>query len=80
MARPLTLMATRRFIGRSWEDGGMPPDAAPPKQPPRVSPPEPRDDLALPTQSEDDTDVGWGELPEPDDDERLSRERPPHWG
>ena len=27
----------------------------------------------------EDTDVGWGERPEPDDDERLSRERPPHW-
>jgi hypothetical protein len=27
----------------------------------------------------EDTDAGWGERPEPDDDERLSRERPPHW-
>jgi hypothetical protein len=33
----------------------------------------------LPTQSQEDTDVGWGEQPEPDDDERLHRERPPHW-
>lgn len=28
----------------------------------------------------DDADIGWGERAEPDDDERLSRERPPHWG
>jgi hypothetical protein len=33
----------------------------------------------LPEQSREDTDVGWGERPEPDDDERLSRDRPPHW-
>jgi hypothetical protein len=30
--------------------------------------------------SQEDTDAGWGERPEPDDDERLCRERPPHWG
>ncbi|HET9971021.1 MAG TPA: hypothetical protein VFQ68_22475 [Streptosporangiaceae bacterium] len=33
----------------------------------------------LPEQSQDETDVGWGEAPEPDDDERLRQERPPHW-
>ncbi|MGC1281775.1 MAG: hypothetical protein WA895_02470 [Streptosporangiaceae bacterium] len=33
----------------------------------------------LPAQSQEDTDVGWGEQPEPEDDERLHRERPPHW-
>jgi hypothetical protein len=33
----------------------------------------------LPVQSQEDTDVGWGELPGPDDDERLRGERPPHW-
>lgn len=27
----------------------------------------------------DDTDVGWGERPDPDDDERFLREVPPHW-
>ena len=33
-----------------------------------------------PEQSEDDTDVGWSEQPdEVDDDERLLREKPPHW-
>jgi hypothetical protein len=65
-------MATGEFPGRTWDDGGMPPDEAP-KQP------DPREPV-LPTQSREDTDVGWGEPPGPDDDERLSRERPPHWG
>lgn len=32
----------------------------------------------LPEQSREDTDAGWGEYPEPDD-ERLYRDRPPHW-
>jgi hypothetical protein len=67
------------FIGRIWDDGCMPPEKAP-KQPARVSPPDPRDEPVLPARSQDDTDVGWGESPAPDDDERLNRERPPHWG
>jgi hypothetical protein len=33
----------------------------------------------LPVQSQEDTDIGWGERPEPDDSEHLYRERPPHW-
>lgn len=33
----------------------------------------------LPEQSREDTDAGWGEYAVPDDDERLRRERPPHW-
>jgi hypothetical protein len=33
----------------------------------------------LPEQTDDDTDAGWGEAPEPDDDERLAQERPPHY-
>ena len=33
----------------------------------------------LPEQSQDETGVGWGEAPEPDDDDRLRQERPPHW-
>jgi hypothetical protein len=36
-------------------------------------------DLPL-EQSEDDTDRGWGERPdEADDDERIAREKPPHY-
>ena len=41
--------------------------------------PDPDDKSVLPEQTEDETAVGWGEAPEPDDDERLRSERPPHW-
>lgn len=34
---------------------------------------------ALPEKGRDESDVGGGERPEPDDDERFSRDRPPHW-
>jgi hypothetical protein len=44
-----------------------------------LRPPYPDDTPVLPARSPADTDVGWSEPPEPDDDERLSRERPPHW-
>lgn len=38
------------------------------------------DDEVLPEQTSDDTDRGWGEAADdPDDDERLIREKPPHW-
>jgi hypothetical protein len=37
------------------------------------------DDEVLPEQTSDDTDRGWGEHPPEDDDERLIREKPPHW-
>ena len=33
----------------------------------------------LPTQSREDTDLGWGDYPDRDDDDRLLRDRPPHW-
>ena len=32
----------------------------------------------LPERSLEDTDAAWGDLPERDDD-RLYRDRPPHW-
>jgi len=41
--------------------------------------PDPDDKPVLPAQTEDETGIGWGEAPEPDDDERLRQERPPHW-
>ena len=44
-----------------------------------VGPLRSADKPALPGRSAEDTDVGWGDDPEPDDDQRLSRERPPHW-
>ena len=33
-------------------------------------------------QTSDDTDLGWGEVPPPDDahDDWLREQRPPHWG
>jgi hypothetical protein len=34
----------------------------------------------LPDVNDDERGVGWGETPEPDDDERLLREVPPHHG
>jgi hypothetical protein len=36
-------------------------------------------DPVPPEQSEDDTDRGWGERPDEDDDERIAREKPPHY-
>jgi hypothetical protein len=40
-----------------------------------------RDDDVLPEQTSDDTDRGWGERDDDElsDDERLIREKPPHW-
>jgi AcrR family transcriptional regulator len=40
---------------------------------------KPRDTRVLPEQSREDTDAGWGERAESDDDERFYRDRPPHW-
>ena len=37
------------------------------------------DKPVLPVKSVDETSVGWGEAPEPDDEERLRQDRPPHW-
>jgi hypothetical protein len=50
----------------------MPAPVPPEPVPPEPVPPGP------PEQSREDTDAGWGELPERDDD-RLYRDRPPHW-
>jgi hypothetical protein len=33
----------------------------------------------LPVQSREDTDIAWGEQPEPGETDRLYRDRPPHW-
>jgi AcrR family transcriptional regulator len=50
-----------------------------PKQPASPRPADPDDEPVLPVQSREDTDAAWGEPAEPDDDERLYRDRPPHW-
>jgi hypothetical protein len=64
----------------------MPPDPVPeqpadsvPEQPANVRPPAADATPVLPVRSPGDTDVGWSEPPELDDDERLYRDRPPHW-
>jgi hypothetical protein len=54
------------------DDAGMTPSAS---EPPAPEPPAP----APPVQSREDTDVGWGEYRERDDDDWLLRDRPPHW-
>lgn len=40
--------------------------------------PSPSGEPVLPEQSREDTDAAWGEYPESSDD-RLYRDRPPHW-
>jgi AcrR family transcriptional regulator len=47
----------------------------------RAGPAGPPEGIApvRPEQSREDTDAEWGEPAEPDDDERLYRDRPPHW-
>jgi hypothetical protein len=47
---------------------------------PRIARRRPSPDPVLPAVTDDERDVGWGEMPEPDDDERLLREVPPHHG
>ena len=37
-------------------------------------------DAVLPDVTTDERDLGWGELPEPSDDDRYLREVPPHHG
>jgi hypothetical protein len=49
------------------------------KQSPGVKRPDLGEMPLLPVRSGEDTDAGWGEHPEPEDDERFYRERPPHW-
>jgi hypothetical protein len=56
------------------------PTPTPPDEPPPPTPPPPADHRpVLPQRSSDETDAAWGERPEPDDDDRLRQERPPHY-
>jgi len=48
-------------------------------QPANPNPPEPRKERPAPQPSQDETDLGWNEQPEPTDEERFNRDRPPHW-
>ena len=56
----------------------MPPDTAA-NQPSSTSSADPDDPPALPDRGPADSDAAWGDAPEPDDDERLTLDRPPHW-
>ncbi len=55
----------------------MPQDDTAPDAPPGPAVPEP--EPAVPAQSLEDTDIGWGDYAEPNDDDRLLGDRPPHW-
>jgi hypothetical protein len=55
------------------------PDRKASSRSPDVDPSERVHTPVPPVQSQEDTDVGWGGQHEPEDDERLYRERPPHW-
>jgi hypothetical protein len=50
-----------------------------PEPPASAGPLDPDDEPVLSAKSQEDTDAVWGERAEPDDDERLYRDRPPHW-
>lgn len=50
-----------------------------PENPAGASPSSRQDQQAPPVQSREDTDIAWGEQPEPDENDRLYRDRPPHW-
>jgi hypothetical protein len=72
-----------RSAGDEPQDGVAPdqPGGRQPRgeQPPGEQPPAERGRRA--DQTRDDTDVGWGEVPEPADahDRWLLEQRPPHW-
>lgn len=56
-----------------------PPASDPPDKPDKPDKNRRPEKPALPDRSGDETDVGWGDRPEPDDDDRLNGDRPPHW-
>ena len=56
------------------------PTAQPPATGPRIARGRSSAGAVLPDTTSDEQDIGWGEIPEPEDDERLRREVPPHHG
>jgi hypothetical protein len=56
----------------------MPPHEAP-KESTHAGQSSRQDQQALPVHSWEDTDIAWGEQPEPDENDRLYHDRPPHW-
>lgn len=49
-----------------------------PQTPPAKPVPPAPEAPVIPDRSDDDADVGWGERSD-ENEERLQRERPPHW-
>ena len=72
MAERLGLEAVR------GDDHRMPPYEAP-EDPADARPSDRQNQQALPVQSREDCDIAWGEQAEPDENDRLYRDRPPHW-
>ena len=58
------------------------PSPAPISKPPTSDPSKPptSDPSVLPDVTTDERDLGWGELPDPSDDDRYLRDVPPHHG
>ena len=65
--------------GRQPRSAGPPADD-PTDRPPTGSPLPAAERPVLPDVTTDERDIGWGELPEPGDDDRYLREVPPHHG
>jgi hypothetical protein len=57
-----------------------PPAAAAPRVRRRSADRRPSGEPLLPDITADERDLGWGDRPDPEDDERLLREVPPHHG
>ncbi len=71
--------ALAALISEGLQHGGRKEVRDTPKQQARPAPVEADDEPVLPERSPGDSDAAWGEPAEPDDDERLYRDRPPHW-
>ncbi|HEY6744623.1 MAG TPA: hypothetical protein VI357_02790 [Mycobacteriales bacterium] len=69
-------------VSGSQPDGApvSPPADTPSRSAPRIARRRPSTGPVLPDVTSDEQDVGWGDRPDPDDDERLLREVPPHHG
>lgn len=55
------------------------PAAHPDRPAAQAAPPAPVADLWREVRSADDSDRGWGRDDAPPDDDRILREKPPHW-
>jgi hypothetical protein len=74
-ASPDTSAASRHAPPSAGRPAGDPADP-----PPAGSPSPAAERPVLPDITTDERDIGWGELPEPGDDDRYLREVPPHHG